>query len=42
MRQILEELDNFTEFQMPKPKGRKGFLREEHDTECAEIYSLRA
>ena len=38
--QIVEELDKLPEFQMPKHKGRKGLLREEHGTECAEIYSL--
>ena len=37
VRQILEELDKLSEFQMPKPKGRKGLIREEHGTECAEI-----
>ena len=36
----LEELDELPEFQMPKgPKGRQGLLREEYNTECAEIYS---
>ena len=40
MRQILEEFNKLPEFRMPNSKGRKGFLREEQGTECAEIYSL--
>ena len=39
VRQILEELDKLPQFQMPKPNCRKWLLREEHGTECAEIYS---
>ena len=39
VRQILEELDELPEFQIAEPKGRKWVLREEHEIECAEIYS---
>ena len=39
MRQILKELDELPEFQLPKAKGRRGLLREKCNTECAEIYS---
>ena len=39
VKQILEELDELPEFQMREPKGRRGLVRREHNTECAEIYS---